>query len=74
MKECIVVHGFHGSGGLMYKRKKVKNEMNPFYETYSLLTGTSLYKIENKHYLPAFKEGIAQHNRDIEQIVNNSAA
>ena len=28
----------------------------------------------NKHYLPAFKEGIAQHNRDIEQIVNNSAA
>ena len=42
MKECIVVHGFHGSGGLMYKRKKVKNEMNPFYETYSLLTGTSL--------------------------------
>ena len=55
--------------------KKVKKEMNPFYETYNAPYGVPPFdKIENRHYLPAFKEGIAQHNRDIEQIVNNSAA
>ncbi len=55
--------------------KKVKKEMNPFYETYSAPYGVPPFdKIKNRHYLPAFKEGIAQHNRDIEQIVNNSAA
>jgi peptidyl-dipeptidase Dcp len=54
--------------------KKVKKEMNPFYETYSAPYGVPPFdKIENKHYLPAFTEGIAQHNRDIDQIVSNSA-
>jgi peptidyl-dipeptidase Dcp len=55
--------------------KNEKKEMNPFYETYSAPYGVPPFdKIENRHYLPAFKEGIARHNRDIEQIVNNSAA
>ena len=48
--------------------------MNPFYETYSAPFGVPPFdKIENKHYLPAFKEGISQHNKDIDQIVNNAA-
>jgi len=55
--------------------KKTTKEMNPFYETYHAQFGVPPFdKIENKHYLPAFKEGIAQHNRDIDQIVNNTAA
>ncbi|MCL4484425.1 MAG: M3 family metallopeptidase [Bacteroidetes bacterium] len=55
--------------------KKTSKEMNPFYETYRAPFGVPPFdKIENKHYLPAFKEGISEHNRDIEQIVNNPAA
>ncbi len=48
--------------------------MNPFYETYDAPFGVPPFdKIENKHYLPAFKEGINQHNQDIDRIVNNTA-
>lgn len=55
--------------------KKTIKEMNPFYETYSAPYSVPPFdKILNKHYLPAFKEGISQHNKDIDQIVNNSAA
>ena len=54
--------------------KNEKKEMNPFYEKYSAPYGVPPFdKIQNSHYLPAFKEGIAQHNRDIEAIVNNYA-
>ncbi len=55
--------------------KKTIKEMNPFYETYSAPFGAPPFdKIENKHYLPAFKEGIKQHNKDIDQIVSNTVA
>lgn len=54
--------------------KKTMKETNPFYETYDTPYGVPPFdKIENKHYLPAFKEGIVQHNLDIDQIVANTA-
>ncbi len=75
MKNVLLFMAFTVVVASCTNEKKVKNEMNPFYETYSTPYGVPPFdKIENKHYLPAFKEGIAQHNRDIEQIVNNSAA
>ena len=55
--------------------KKTVKEMNPFYEKYSAPFAVPPFdKILNKHYLPAFKEGIVQHNIEIEKIVSNSAA
>ena len=55
--------------------KKTTKEMNPFYETYSAPYSVPPFdKILNKHFLPAFREGISQHNKDIDQIVNNMAA
>lgn len=55
--------------------KKMNKEMNPFYETYKAPFGVPPFDlIKNKDYLPAFREGIVQHNNDIDRIVNNSAA
>ena len=55
--------------------KKTIKEMNPFYETYSAPYSVPPFdKILNKHFLPAFREGISEHNKDIDQIVNNMAA
>lgn len=54
--------------------KKTAKEMNPFYETYTAPFAVPPFdKIENKHYLPAVKEGIARHEKEIEQIVTNTA-
>lgn len=56
------------------EKKEIK-EMNPFYEVYSAPYGVPPFdKIENKHYLPAFNEGITRHNKEIELIAGNSAA
>ena len=74
MKNVLLFMAFTVAVASCTNVKKEKKEMNPFYETYSVPYGVPPFdKIENRHYLPAFKEGIAQHNRDIEQIVNNSA-
>ena len=55
--------------------KKTTKEMNPFYETYSAPYSVPPFdKILNKHFLPAFREGISEHNKDIDRIVNNMAA
>jgi peptidyl-dipeptidase Dcp len=54
--------------------KNAMKEKNPFYESYDAPYGAPPFdKIENKHYLPAFKEGIARHNREIELMASNSA-
>jgi peptidyl-dipeptidase Dcp len=75
MKNWMVMMAFAVVIASCANEKKTIKEMNPFYETYSAPYGVPPFdKIENKHYLPAFKEGINQHNRDIEQIVNNQAA
>lgn len=53
------------------EKKEIK-EMNPFFETYSAPYGVPPFdKIENRHYLPAFREGIAQHNQEIEKIASS---
>ncbi len=75
MKNVLLFMAFTVVVASCTNEKKVMKEINPFYETYSAPYGVPPFdKIENRHYLPAFKEGIVQHNRDIEQIVNNSAA
>jgi len=52
----------------------VKND-NPFFETYKNKYGAPPFdKIKNEHYMPAFKEGIKQHQAEIDSITNNPAA
>ena len=47
--------------------------MNPFFETYTAPFEVPPFdKILNAHYLPAFQEGMKQHNADIEKIVSNT--
>ena len=46
--------------------------MNPFFEAYHTRFEVPPFdKIYNKHYLPAFEEGIKQHNLEIEKICEN---
>ena len=49
--------------------------MNPFFETYTAPFGVPPFdKILNKHYLPAFQEGMKQHDAEIDKIASSSAA
>ncbi|MEI6276376.1 MAG: M3 family metallopeptidase [Prolixibacteraceae bacterium] len=74
MKNLLVTMAFAVVIASCANEKKTIKEMNPFDETYSTPYGVPPFdKILNKHYLPAFKEGINQHNKEIEQIVNNTA-
>ncbi|HWS00862.1 MAG TPA: M3 family metallopeptidase [Prolixibacteraceae bacterium] len=55
--------------------QKTAKEMNPFYEKYNTPFDVPPFgRILNKHYQPAFMEGIARHNGEIEKIVRNNAA
>ncbi len=48
---------------------------NPFFETYKNKYGAPPFdKIKNEHYMPAFKEGIKQHQAEIDSIANNQAS
>ena len=48
---------------------------NPFFETYKNKYGAPPFdKIKNEHYMPAFTEGIKQHQAEIDSIANNPAA
>ncbi len=52
---------------------KEMNTKNPFFSEYQTafkVTPFNLIKLE--HYLPAFKEGIAQHEKEIDKIVSDS--
>ncbi|HSO88540.1 MAG TPA: M3 family metallopeptidase, partial [Draconibacterium sp.] len=52
---------------------KTTQEMNPFFESYTAPFEVPPFdKILNAHYLPAFQEGMKQHNADIEKIVSNA--
>jgi peptidyl-dipeptidase Dcp len=54
---------------------KTTQVMNPFFETYTTPFEVPPFdKILNAHYLPAFQEGMKQHNADIEKIASNTAA
>ncbi|MFA6580663.1 MAG: peptidase M3, partial [Paludibacter sp.] len=48
---------------------------NPFFEKYTNKYGAPPFdKIKNEHYMPAFKEGIKQHQSEIDAIANSSEA
>jgi peptidyl-dipeptidase Dcp len=48
---------------------------NPFFEAYKNKFGAPPFdKIKNEHYMPAFKEGIKQHQAEIDAIANNKKA
>ena len=75
MKNWMLVMAFGVLITSCVYEKKTTKEMNPFYETYSAPYGVPPFdKILNRHFLPAFTEGISRHNKDIDQIVNNMAA
>ena len=45
---------------------------NPFFQNYNTPHQTvPFHLIKNEHYLPAFQEGIRQHQQEVEAIVNN---
>jgi peptidyl-dipeptidase Dcp len=75
MRSWIVTMAFAVLTSSCATEKKETKEMNPFYETYSAPYGVPPFdKIENKHYEPAFREGMIQHDKEIEQIAGNSAS
>ncbi|MDI3520669.1 MAG: peptidyl-dipeptidase Dcp [Anaerophaga sp.] len=52
-----------------------EDKTNPFFTVYDTPFETPPFnEIEESHYLPAFKEGIKQHEAEINTIVNNSEA
>ncbi len=56
------------------KNNKTQTSDNPFFSDYKTPFEVPPFdKIDTSHYLPAFKEGIKQHNAEIDSIVNNSA-
>jgi peptidyl-dipeptidase Dcp len=51
-----------------------KGENNPFFTPYRTPYGVPPFdKIKTEHYLPAFTEGIKQHQKEIDAIANNPA-
>ena len=53
------------------KQEKKATVKNPFLEAYNTPFGVPPFdKIKNKHYLPAFEEGILQHNAEIKEITD----
>jgi len=52
-----------------------KGTDNPFFSEFSTPNGVPPFdQIKAEHFLPAFKEGMARHNAEIDSIVNNSEA
>ncbi len=55
--------------------KKMKTEENPFYSAFGTPFETVPFeKIKTEHFMPAFIEGIRQHDIEIEAITSNTAA
>ena len=53
---------------------QVKNE-NPFFNTYETPHEVPpFHLIKNQHYLPAYEEGMKQHQAEIDAIINNPDA
>ena len=49
--------------------------MNPFFEAYNTPFKVPPFdKIQNRHYLPAFEEGVKQHDAEIKSISNSEKA
>ena len=57
------------------KQEKKSTVMNPFFEAYNTPFEVPPFdKIQNRHYLPAFEEGIKQHNAEIKIITDSKEA
>jgi peptidyl-dipeptidase Dcp len=62
-------------GACNNKQPSDMNTTNPFFEEYNTPYGVPPFDlIQNEHYLPAFKEAIAQQEKEINAIVENSEA
>lgn len=60
--------------GMMLLTGMSMNAENPFLSAYNTPFNIPPFdKITDSDYLPAFKEGIARHNQEIEAIINNRA-
>ncbi len=58
---------------LVFMASCIKQDENPFLTSYDTPFGVPpFHLIENSHFMPAFKEGIKQHEKDIASIINNS--
>ena len=56
-------------------QEKKTTVMNPFFEAYNTPFEVPPFdKIQNKHYLPAFEEGIKQHDAEIKSITDSDKA
>ena len=54
--------------------KPEKNRENPFFSQYKTPFQVPPFdKIDTSDYMPAFMEGIRQHNAEIDAIINNPA-
>lgn len=63
------------AGIIMQSCEQTKNTDNPFFSKYDTPFEVPLFdKIQNHHYLPAFREGMKQQEAEIEAIVNNAEA
>lgn len=70
MKKLILLLTFIGISNMAFAQE---NE-NPFFEKWRTPFGTPPFdKIKNEHYLPAFKKGIEEQNKEINAIVVNRA-
>jgi len=57
------------------KQEKKTIAMNPFFEAYNTPFEVPPFdKIQNRHYLPAFNEGIKQHDAEIKIITDSPSA
>jgi len=57
------------------KQEKKTTVMNPFFEAYNTPFEVPPFdKIQNRHYLPAFEEGIKQHDAEIKIITDSEKA
>jgi len=57
------------------KQEKKTNEMNPFFKAYNTPFDVPPFdRILNTHFLPAFEEGIKQHNVEIQCIEETNSA
>lgn len=63
------------AGIVMQSCNQTVNTDNPFFSQYDTPFGVPPFdKIMNRHYLPAFREGIKQQNAEIQAIIDNPEA
>lgn len=74
-KKTLLTKALVLAGVMLVAGTGCKKTENPFLADYNTQFNIPPFdKITEDDYLPAFKEGIAQHNKEIEDIINNSDA